>query len=94
MRTTERQINHLGRGHRGLAQIIAVGEQMATRGGGLADPQEVVDRIFQCVRGEAPVHNPTGSDADMLIGMMGQDKRQTFLDQLEAMLIPAPAASR
>ena len=76
------------------AQIIAVGEQMATRGGGLADPQEVVDRIFQCVRGEAPVHNPTGSDADMLIGMMGQDKRQAFLDQLEAMLIPAATASR
>lgn len=51
-------------------------------------------RSHRGVRGEAPVHNPTGSDADMLIGMMGQDKRQAFLDRLEAMLLPAPAASR
>ena len=50
--------------------------------------------ISGCSSGEAPIHNPSGSDAEMLIGMMGQDKRQTFLDQLEAMLIPAPAASR
>lgn len=62
--------------------------------GSLADPQEVVDLIFQCVRGEASIHNPSGSDAEMLIGMMGQDKRQAFLDQLEAMLIPASAVSR
>ena len=69
-----------------------MGEQVATRSGSLADSQEVVDRIFQCVRGEGPIHNPSGSDAEMLIGMMGQDKRQTFLDQLEAMLIPAARA--
>ena len=69
-------------------QIAAVGEQMATRGGSLADSQEVADRILQCVTGEAPIHNPTGADAEMLIQMMGQDKRQAFLDQLEAMLVP------
>ena len=70
------------------AQINAVGEQMATRGGSLADSQEVADRILRCVTGDAPIHNPTGADAEMLIQMMGQDKRQAFLDQLEAMLVP------
>ena len=65
------------------AQIIAVGEQMATRGGSLANSQEVADR-----RATPRIHNPTGGDAEMLIQMMGQDKRQTFLDQLEAMLVP------
>ena len=70
------------------AQITAVGEQMANRGGSLADPQEVADRIFHCVAGDAPINNPTGADAEMLTAMMGQDKRQAFLEQLGAMLVP------
>ena len=74
------------------AQMTAVGEQMANQGGNLADPQEVADRIFQCVTGDAPINNPTGADAEMLIAMMGQDKRQAFLDQLGAMLVPPSAA--
>ena len=74
------------------AQMTAVGEQMANQGGNLADPQEVADRIFQCVTGDAPINNPTGADATMLIAMMGQDKRQAFLDQLGAMLVPPSAA--
>ncbi|MEL6205540.1 MAG: SDR family oxidoreductase [Pseudomonadota bacterium] len=73
------------------AQIDVVGEQMANQGGSLADPQEVADRIFALVTGDGPIHNPTGSDAEMLIAMMGQDKRQGFLDQLTAMLVPAAA---
>ena len=74
------------------AQITAVGEQMANEGGDLADPQEVADQIYRCVTDDAPIHNPTGGDAEMLINMMGQDKRQDFLDQLAAMLVPATAA--
>ena len=70
------------------AQMTTVGEQMANRGGNLADPQEVAGRIFQCVAGDAPINNPTGADAEMLTAMMGQDKRQAFLDQLGAMLVP------
>ncbi len=76
------------------AQITAVGEQMANRGGSLADPQEVADRIFQCVAGDAPINNPTGADAEMLIAMMGQDRRQDFLDQIGAMLVPQSATPR
>ncbi|MGI9434428.1 MAG: SDR family oxidoreductase [Geminicoccaceae bacterium] len=71
------------------AQIKAVGEGMANEGGNLADPQEVADRVYACATSEMPVHNPTGSDAEMLIAMMGQHKRQAFLDQLVAMLIPS-----
>ena len=74
------------------AQMTAVGEQMANQGGNLADPQEVADRIFQCVSGDAPINNPTGADAEMLIAMMGQNKRQAFLDQLGAMPVPPSAA--
>lgn len=96
---TNKRVNHddaqlVSLAKRLRAQTIAMGEQMATRGGSPAYPKEAVDRIFRCVSGEAPVHNPTGSDANMLVGMMGQDKRQAFLDHVDAMLIPAAAASR
>ena len=63
---------------------------MASQGGSVADPQEVADRVYACATSDMPVHNPTGSDAEMLIAMMGQDKRQAFLDQIAAMLVPAP----
>ena len=68
-------------------QINVVGERMASEGGSLADPQEVADRVYACATSDMPVHNPTGCDAEMLIAMMGQDKRQAFLDQLTTMLI-------
>ena len=71
------------------AQISAVGESMAEQGGVLADPQEVADRIFQCVTGETPINNPTGSDAEMLTLMMGQENRQGFLKQFSDMLVPS-----
>ena len=71
------------------AQINVVGERMASEGGSLADPQEVADRVYVCATSDMPVHNPTGSDAEMLIAMMGQDKRQAFLDQVTEMLVPA-----
>ncbi|MEM7443729.1 MAG: SDR family oxidoreductase [Pseudomonadota bacterium] len=70
------------------AQIGQVGDRMAQQGGNLADPQEVADRVFACVTSDMPVHNPTGSDAEMIMAMMSQDKRQAFLDQLTTMLIP------
>ncbi|WP_419907779.1 SDR family oxidoreductase [Hoeflea sp.] len=74
--------------HRLRAQIDAVGEQMANQSGTTADPQEVADKIYRCVTTEMPVHNPTGADAEMLIAMMGQADRQTFLDQISDMLVP------
>lgn len=70
-------------------QINVVGEQMAKQGGDLADPQEVADHVFGRVTEGGPVHTPSGSDAEMLAAMMGQEKRQAFLDQLGTMLVPA-----
>ena len=68
--------------------IQSIGAQMAQQGGSIADPQEVADQIFECAVGETPIHNPVGSDSQMLVGMMGHPPRQPFLDQLSAMLIP------
>ena len=70
-------------------RISAVGEQMASEGGSLADPQEVADRVFACATSDMPINNPTGSDAEMLMAMMGQDRRQVFLDEIAAMLVPS-----
>lgn len=68
--------------------IRAVAEQMAQHGGSTADPQEVADRIYQCVTEDTPVHNPVGSDAAMLYEMMGGPARQQFLDNLAPMVMP------
>ena len=75
-------------------QIDVVGERMANEGGSLADPQEVADRVYACATSDMPAHNPTGSDSEMLMAMMGQDNRQAFLDQLAAMLIPGADAAQ
>ena len=75
-------------------QINAVGEQMASQSGRVANPQEVANRIYACVTSDMPMHNPTGADADLLIDIMGQVDRQQFLDQIATMLVPSgPAAT-
>ena len=70
--------------------IEQIGAQMAQVGGSLADPQEVADVIYACALDpDMPVHNPTGSDAQMLSGMIDKaETRQVFIDQMEGMLLP------
>ena len=68
--------------------LQGVAANMAAQGGKQADPQEVADKIFECVTSETPVHNPIGADAEMLAGMMSAKPRQEFLDSIEAMLLP------
>ena len=34
------------------------------------------------------MRNQVGRDADVLMGLMGKDTRQAFLDQVPAMLLP------
>ena len=70
--------------------IEQIGAQMAEVGGSLADPQEVADVIYACATNpDMPVHNPTGSDAQMLTGMIDKaDNRQVFIDQMREMLLP------
>lgn len=59
-------------------------------GGTPQDPQEVADKIFECVTAdEVPVHNPVGADAERLSGLIDSlPSRQAFLDAMEQMLLP------
>ena len=75
-------------GQKLYAHIQGIGAQMAEQGGAVADPQEVADKIFECATRETPIHNPVGSDSQMLVGMMGNPPRQPFLEQMAQMLIP------
>ena len=70
------------------AHLQGVANQMAAQGGKEADPQEVADKIYECATSETPTHNPVGADAEMLVEMMNAASRQSFLDQLKAMLLP------
>jgi NAD(P)-dependent dehydrogenase (short-subunit alcohol dehydrogenase family) len=71
-----------------FAHIRGIAGQMAQQGGQEADPQEVVDRIYECSTADTPVHNPVGADSQMIIGMMGNPPRQDFLDKMKGMLLP------
>lgn len=53
-----------------------------------ADPQEVADMIYQCATQDMPVHNPCGSDAEMLVGLSESPGRQVFYDNLSQLLLP------
>lgn len=35
-------------------------------------------RTFQCIEGNVPINNSMGADAEMLIAIMGHDKRQAM----------------
>ena len=75
-------------GKRLYGHIQAVAENMAKQSGTTADPQEVADKIFECASSATPVHNPVGSDSEMLIGMMSEGSRQDFLDKLKSIVMP------
>jgi NAD(P)-dependent dehydrogenase (short-subunit alcohol dehydrogenase family) len=70
------------------AHFATLVEQMLNQGGKIADPQEVADKIYECVISEMPVHNIIGADAEMLFGMMNSMPRQDFINQMEEMLKP------
>ena len=59
-------------------------------GGTPQDPQEVADKIYECVTAdEVPVHNPVGADAERLSGLIDSlPSRQAFVDAMEHMLLP------
>ena len=71
-----------------FVHLQSVAENMANQGGAEADPQEVANKIYECATSDTPVHNPVGSDAVMLTGMMGQASRQEFLEKLGKMVLP------
>jgi hypothetical protein len=57
-------------------------------GGAESDPQEVADKIYESTTSKIPNHNPVGTDAEMLFGMMSTMPRQQFLDKVAEMLLP------
>ena len=75
-----------------LAQKIRThfGQIVANHHGGeeTADPQEVADVIYRCATQDMPVHNPCGSDAEMLVGLSQSPGRQVFYDNLSQLLLP------
>ncbi|MDE0270225.1 MAG: SDR family NAD(P)-dependent oxidoreductase, partial [Gammaproteobacteria bacterium] len=75
-----------------MAQRIRVhfGAIVADHHGGeqTADPQEVADMIYRCATEDMPVHNPCGSDAEMLVGLSQSPGRQPFYDNLTGLLLP------
>jgi NAD(P)-dependent dehydrogenase (short-subunit alcohol dehydrogenase family) len=73
------------------AHFAGLVEQMLNQGGETADPQEVADKIYECITSETPVHNIIGADAEMLFGMLNSMPRQDFINQMEEMLKPKEA---
>ncbi|MCG8607576.1 hypothetical protein MJD09_21655 [bacterium] len=63
-------------------------EQMRMQGGQDSDPQEVADKIYECVTTETPIHNVVGADAEMFLGMKNSMSQQDFLDKLAEMALP------
>lgn len=70
------------------AHFLTVVKQMQEQSGKVADPQEVADKIYECVTAETPVHNIVGADAEMLKGMIDSMPRQQFIETLNNMLLP------
>ena len=63
----------------GDAQVVEMAQRIRAHFGAIvadhhggertADPQEVADRIYRCATEDMPVHNPCGSDAEMLVSL-------------------------
>ncbi len=75
------------------AQILAshlaqVAEQMRMHSGQESDPQEVAEKIWECATQDTPIHNVSGSDAEMMIGMKNSLDHQEFIDKLSKMIMP------
>lgn len=53
------------------------------------DTQLVADKIFECATTETPVHNPVGTDAEMMAGLINStENREAFIDMIAGMLLP------
>lgn len=64
-------------------------ERVAAESASATDPQIVADKIYECATRDTPIHNPVGSDAEMLINIMtAAESRQAFIDQVSPLLMP------
>ena len=62
---------------------------VSAEGGDTADPQEVADMIYACATEDRPVHNQVGSDAELIMSMIGAPPRQEFIEKAEPLLLPS-----
>ena len=86
----------------GDAQVVELAQRIRAHFGAIvadhhggeqtADPQEVADRIYRCATEDMPVHNPCGSDAEMLVSLSQSPGRQVFYDNLTGLLLPPQQA--
>ncbi len=64
-------------------------EQVSAASESVNAPQDVADKIYECATQDAPIHNPVGSDAEMLVGMIAAaESRQAFINQVTPLLMP------
>ena len=87
--------NHLTSGDPRLAErATAIREAMNARiGAAPQDPQECADLIYACATdADLPTHNPSGADANMLVGMLDSMSRDEFMSNIAAMFEPHPVA--
>lgn len=65
-------------------------DQVSAASDSVNDPQDVADKIYECATQYTPIHNPVGSDAEMLVGMIAAaESRQAFIEQVKPLLMPS-----
>ena len=63
-------------------------EQMSKQSGSKSDPQEVADKVYQCVTEKTPIHNVSGSDAEAVLQMKQSMSEEELMKTISDMLIP------
>lgn len=49
----------------------------------------MADLVYACAtEADVPIHNPSGADAQMLVGLMSRGTRDDFVNQIRTMLSP------
>ena len=83
--------NHLDGGDEALSTLAHGFRNKMSQVVGSApqDPQEVADLVYACAtEADMPTHNPSGADAEMLVGLMAKGTRDEFIDNIRTMLSP------
>ncbi len=83
--------NHLDNGDEQLRTLAHAFRNKMTQvvGAEPQDPQEVADLVYACAtEPDMLTHNPSGADAQMLVGLMSEGSREDFINRIRTMLSP------
>jgi len=69
-------------------KMNATMEQMRQQGNQESDPQEVADKVYQCVTEKTPIHNVSGKDAEAMLQMKKSMSEEELMKTISDMLIP------